>query len=271
MQGRLSPPINNRIQAFPHNYWKDEFVKARKLGFGVIEWIVDDLDNPIFDDHKIEEIKNISRNNYIDVNSVCADIFMIKKLFDNTNENIKQNLEILKRLIYQCEKCNIRILELPFVDSSSIKNSNDRQEIVKNLRSVIPYAEECNVIIGLETDLKPKRFLEFLKAFNHPNIKANYDIGNSISNNFITSEEIDTFGKWIVNIHVKDRHVNGNTVPLGLGDANFDEFFQKLRDIGYAGDLIIQGAREDLDADVNPENTCSKYLEFVNRYLEKRT
>ena len=33
MQGRLSPIINNKIQAFPEKYWKTEFSKAKKLGF----------------------------------------------------------------------------------------------------------------------------------------------------------------------------------------------------------------------------------------------
>ena len=51
---------------------------------------------------------------------------------------------------------------------------------------------------------------------------------------------------------------------------DFDNFFQKLRDIDYTGDLIIQGAREDFSDKINPELTCLKYLEFVNRYLEKR-
>ena len=32
MQGRLSPPINNRIQAFPKNNWKDEFELASIMG-----------------------------------------------------------------------------------------------------------------------------------------------------------------------------------------------------------------------------------------------
>ena len=67
-----------------------------------------------------------------------------------------------------------------------------------------------------------------------------------------------------------DRYVGGETVPLGSGDVNFKEFFQKLNDIEYKGDLIIQGAREDLTTDIPTKETCSKYLEFINRYLEKR-
>ena len=39
MQGRLSKPITNQIQAFPTNSWKTEFELAQKIGFNCIEWI----------------------------------------------------------------------------------------------------------------------------------------------------------------------------------------------------------------------------------------
>ena len=146
-----------------------------------------------------------------------------------------------------------------------------QKQILKNLKSIIPYAEDCNVTIALETDLEPNTFFQLLSDFNHPNVKANYDIGNSISNNYVTSEELEILKNLIVNIHIKDRIIHGNTVPLGTGDVNFENFFQILNYIDYQGELIIQGAREDLTKTISPEFTCLKYLEFVNRYLEKQT
>ena len=97
------------------------------------------------------------------------------------------------------------------------------------------------------------------------------DRGNSVSKNYDPLIELDVLKNWIVNVHIKDRYHDGETVPLGSGDVNFNEFFQKLENIDYRGDLIIQGAREDLSGNIDVENTCSKYLEFINRYLEKRT
>ena len=113
-------------------------------------------------------------------------------------------------------------------------------------------------------------FLELLEKLDSPNIKANYDIGNSIAKNYDPLKELDVLKEWIVNVHIKDRYKNGETVSLGSGDVNFEVFFQKLNDIDYNGDLIIQGAREDLNGDTPVEKTCMKYLEFINRYLEKR-
>ena len=71
----------------------------------------------------------------------------------------------------------------------------------------------------------------------------------------------------------EDEDSNDTAASTEGGMATYDalEFFEKLRNIDYEGDLIIQGAREDLDGDIPVEKTCSKYLEFINRYLEKRT
>ena len=270
MQGRLSPPINNKIQAFPHNYWKNEFKVAQDLGFELIEWIVDSKNNPIFDNDGIHEILKLSEKHEVKINSLCGDYFMDTFLFKDSEEMIRKNVDILKHLIQQCQKCDIKILELPFVDSSSLENVVHQKQILKNLEPVICVAEDCNVILGLETDLEPNSFASLLEQFGHQNVKANYDIGNSTSKNYDMDAELDVLKKWIVNVHIKDRIGNRKTVSLGSGDVNFHDFFQKLKEISYSGNLIIQGAREDLDNNISVNETCSKYLEFVNRYIEKR-
>ena len=50
MSGRLSQPINQAIQTFPKETWKDEFEKANRIGFEKIEWIFDYQKNPIMED-----------------------------------------------------------------------------------------------------------------------------------------------------------------------------------------------------------------------------
>ena len=92
MQGRLSPLIDNKIQAFPHNNWKNEFQIAQKLGFDLIEWVVDDKNNPIFDNECINTILELSEKYEIKINSLCADYFMNNLLFKNTEELIRKNL-----------------------------------------------------------------------------------------------------------------------------------------------------------------------------------
>ena len=132
MCGRLSISPNKRIQEFPVNSWQNEFEYARNIGFESIEWIFDLHENPLMHDIGIKEIIEYSRNFSVMVNSVCADYFMEKKLFGVSKFTLEENIDTLLNLIRRCNKCGIRILELPFVDTSSLRNVSDRKQILKN-------------------------------------------------------------------------------------------------------------------------------------------
>ena len=269
MCGRLSPPINNNIQQFSFNSWKNEFKKANELGFDSIEWIYDlNSNNPIL--NNLDELKIFSVKNDIKIDSVCADYFMEKKLFNVSEHDLALNLQKLNQLIENCNKLNIEILEIPLVDSSSIQNKKFRNEFISNLNSSLSIAEQNKVFLTLETDLPPEFFKKLVLDFDHPNIKINYDIGNSVSLGYDPSLELSTLSKLIKNIHIKDRINDSHTVPLGMGDVDFELFFSTLSKIHYSESLIIQGAREDLENNqISPEQTCSKYLNFVKHYVSK--
>lgn len=269
MCGRLSPQIDNKIQIFPTSNWKNEFKTASECGFDSIEWIFDLQKNPILDEQGLHEMKKLSSESNIQINSICCDYFMEKLLFNVDEFELNNRLEVLHNLIVNCHKLGIKILELPFVDSSSLKTDDEENQTVRNLDKEISFAEKNDIVITFETDLKPKRFEQFLKKFSHKNIAANYDTGNSASLGYYVSEELSVLGPWIANIHIKDRLLHGNSVNLGMGNTDFDLFFSQIKEIHYSGDLIIQGARNDSHED--PTITCKKYLNFVKQYLHKHS
>ena len=269
MQGRLSQMYENKIQAFPKLTWKEEFSIASNYGFEIMEWIFDDIQpNPLLTDDGIIEIKQLMQKNNISINAICADYFMTKKLFNESKSDIEKNLEILKRIIIQANKLEISMIEIPLVDSSSLKNNHNKVEIKNNLEKVISIAEDNNVTIVLETDLNPQDFEEFLTKFKHKSIMANYDSGNSTSLGYDVNEELIILKKWIKNVHVKDRIFGGRTVPLGEGNTNFEEFFSTLSKINYSEDIIIQGARQ-VETEIEPKQTCQSYQKFVKQYVDK--
>ena len=50
IQGRLSPIVNDKIQAFPWDFWEEEFKIANSLGLKIMEWTLDYdnlYDNPL--------------------------------------------------------------------------------------------------------------------------------------------------------------------------------------------------------------------------------
>ena len=65
MQGRLSPLVNSKIQAFPWNNWKKEFQDAHSLNFEIMEWTLDQENlykNPLMTKEGREEIKSFLKN-----------------------------------------------------------------------------------------------------------------------------------------------------------------------------------------------------------------
>jgi L-ribulose-5-phosphate 3-epimerase len=268
MQGRLSEPINNQIQSFPQDTWKTEFKKAHQCGFQVLEWIFDDISNPLMKNSEIDEIVLLSKKHDISINSVCADYFMKKRLFDVSDSELAKNFSVLNDLIIQCGKIGVKIIEIPLVDSSSLQNKDNQNEFTQNLTTFLSKISS-NIIINLETDLPPVEFKTLLEKFKDFHVCANYDTGNSASLGYLVDDEITLLEPWLKNIHIKDRLYKGQTVPLGTGDANFESFFLQLSKIHYRGDLIIQGARNLSDVSLSPMDVCTHYFEFVNQYVDK--
>ena len=191
---------------------------------------------------------------------------MKKQLFGKNPIEMEQNYNVLKKIVESSKKLGITNIEIPLVDSSSLRNEEDKKQFVEVIKKIIPLLNK-NMQIVLETDLSPKKFREFIESFGDNKIKANYDTGNSAALGYDMEEEFKEIGKYFANIHIKDRKFQGNTVPLGDGDVNFELFFYKLSKIDYNGELIIQGARQDFKE--NYIKTYKDYLKIVKQYIDK--
>jgi hexulose-6-phosphate isomerase len=246
MQGRLAPPVENRIQAFPRENWAEEFPNAAAAGLDAIEWIYDTYGlgaNPIETDAGIEKIQELSRTHGIAVRSVCADYFMDFTFVRATDSEKAERIAHLAWLLGQARRIGVTRMVLPFVDSSAIRDNADRDAVIDTLRQVIPAAEAAGIELHLETSLGPQDFAALLERIPHPMVRVNYDSGNSSSLGYRPAEEFAAYGGRIGSVHIKDRIFNGSTVPLGQGDADLDAVFHGLRGLRYAGDFILQVAR----------------------------
>ncbi len=89
MQGRLSPPEDNRFQSFPRSSWREEIARARVAGLDYIEWIYDDYGspvNPITSEDGIGELAALKAKYGLGTPAICADWFMDFPLVRCTEE-----------------------------------------------------------------------------------------------------------------------------------------------------------------------------------------
>jgi L-ribulose-5-phosphate 3-epimerase len=266
MQGRLSPRIDGKIQAYPASTWQKEFEIAQEIGYSAIEWIVEKPveTNALMTDSGKAEIKKMIASTGVRIDYVCADIFMQQPLVRMTKDTKSQNKEYLSAILKNAKEVGAIGVEIPFVDNSSIKSENEKLEFIDVMQDAFTLAKDLKLKLSLETDLPPIKFRELLERIDLDHVQANYDIGNSASLGFDPREELEAYGLKILNVHVKDRKLGSTTVPLGTGNANINFVLQKLQEIGYRGGLTMQAARGENDVE-----TAKEQLKYVRTLLNK--
>jgi hexulose-6-phosphate isomerase len=249
MQGRLSPRIDGKIQAYPAKTWQKEFEIAKEIGYSAIEWIVEKpLEiNALMSKSGMQEIKEIILKTGVRVDYVCADFFMQQPLVRMSEKIKEENKKILEQILINSKEIGAIGVEIPFVDASSIKTESEIDELISVTEDAFKLAGEIGINVSLETDLNAKEFKKLLEKVNLDHVKANYDIGNSASLGYEPLEELENYGQKILNVHVKDRKLGSTTVPLGTGNADIRCVFEKLDEIGYTGGITMQAARGEDD------------------------
>jgi len=134
--------------------------------------------------------------------------------------------------------------------------------------SLKPSLIENGVEVAIESDYHPKDLRSFIDKLPSSLFGINYDIGNSASIGYDIEEEFDSYFKRIKHIHVKDRLLNGTTVPLGQGNANFELCFNLIKKYNYKGDFSMQTARDESD---NHIEVMLKYINMTKRYMNVKS
>jgi L-ribulose-5-phosphate 3-epimerase len=262
MQGRLSEPIGGAIQAFPSRTWPDEFVSASGLGLNYIEFIydVDPMDeNPLSSGEGLSTIKDAVERTGVRIETICADYYMRSSVLEKSRDGDPGGSKKLVWLVDKAFKIGARRIVLPLLEESSIKQESAQSKFLDCCIRIGEQLSDYGVELALETDFEPSSQILLMERINHPLIRVTYDTGNSAALGFDSEEELRTFGNYISHVHIKDCLVGGGTVPLGMGDVDFDTIFNKLRNLGYEGSFTLQAARHG----ANEIDTTAAYIQFV--------
>lgn len=265
IQGRLLPKYKGRYQAHPLGYWQEEFDVASKVGLDCIEFILDYNDaekNPLLIEGGVDELLAISKKTGVSIKTVCADYFMEAPLHSIDKIVAEESFVILTRLVNTATQLGVTDIVIPCVDQSTLDGEEAVERFVVQVNKIIPLIEKVGVNLSLETDLDPSAFVKLLDRLDSKRITVNYDIGNSAALGYDPIEELTAYGDRITDIHIKDRVLGGGPVTLGEGDANFELFFNKLKEFKYHGPFIMQAYRDDEGVEI-----FKKQLEWISPYL----
>lgn len=259
MQGRLSPQVDGKIQAFPWEDWRTEFPLAEQAGFGLMEWTLDQdrlYENPLLTKAGQDEILKLRAQHGIRVASLTGDCFMQAPFWKANGavaEALKNDFVAVARA---CHAVGADQIVVPLVDNGGIESQEQEDALVGFMLQQLELLKALSVAVVFESDFCPAELARLIERFPQGVFGVNYDIGNSAALGYSAREEFAAYGQRILNVHVKDRVFRGTTVPLGTGNADFDAVFSELSRLNYAGRYILQTARA---ADGDHIGTLSRY------------
>ncbi|MDX8400685.1 MAG: TIM barrel protein [Gallionellaceae bacterium] len=267
MQGRLSPQIDGKVQAFPWSNWQAEFSAAAAIGIPMMEWTLDHdrlYENPLMTAVGQAEIKELCLRHSFVIPSLTGDCFMQAPFWKAQG---KDRVVLERDFLAVAEACavvGISMIVVPLVDNGQLESAEQEDGLVAFLQDKANFFVEHNLKVVFESDFDPANLSRFIDRLDPALCGINYDIGNSAALGFNPADEIFAYGQRIINVHVKDRMLGGTTVPLGIGNADFETVFKELSRIRYAGNYILQTARA---ADSNHAKVLSRFRDMTAAWI----
>jgi L-ribulose-5-phosphate 3-epimerase len=246
MQGRLSPLVDGKIQAFPWDTWQQEFPAAQGLGLGLMEWTLDQdrlYQNPLLTPEGQQEIRALCQKHRIAIASLTGDCFMQAPFWKAAGQERAALEADFIAIARACAAVGIQMVVVPLVDNGRLDDARQEDAVVEFMLAQADLFRALGLRIIFESDFIPAELARFIARLPADGFGINYDIGNSAALGYQPVEEFAAYADRIVNVHVKDRVLGGTTVPLGTGNADFPTVFRQLREAVYTGYLIMQTAR----------------------------
>lgn len=132
------------------------------------------------------------------------------------------------------------VLLVPARVSAQVRYVDAYERSQKNIRKILPLAEELGVVIAVENVwndflLSPIEFARYVDEFESPCLKAYFDCGNVVKFGY-PQDWIRTLGPRIDKIHLKDYLRKENAFkPLREGEIDWPEVRKALAEVGYTG------------------------------------
>lgn len=233
----------------------DRFKMARDVGFEVAQVPTE------LDERKAEEIKKAADAANIRIDSVMNMDHWKYPLSSSDRAIVEKSLAGMRTSLHNAKLWGSdAVLLVPAVVNPQTSYQDAWTRSQKEIRTLIPLAEELKVVIGIEEVwnkflLSPLEMAKYIDEFQSPWIKAWFDVGNVVLYGY-PQDWIHTLGNRIIKVHVKDfkRKENGYAwVNLGDGDVDWAAVRQAFADVGYSGSAVteLEGGDEAYLRDVS--------------------
>jgi L-ribulose-5-phosphate 3-epimerase len=239
---------------------REGFQLAKDAGFEAIECPT----TP--EDAKAEEMLAASKEAGLPIHSVMNAEHWRSPLSSADPAVVEKSMEGMRTSLRNAKLWGAdTVLLVPAVVNPETSYAQAWERSQRQIRKLIPLAEESKVIIGIEEVwnkflLSPLEMAHYLDEFQTPWIRVYFDIGNVAIAGY-PQDWIRTLGKRIVKLHVKDFSFKkrlAEFTPLLEGEIDWKAVHAALAEIGYRGTATVELSGGN-----------GEYLKEVNRRFEK--
>jgi len=244
----------------------DAFGVAREAGFEEIECPT----TP--DAAEAEKMLAASRKTGLRIHSVMNQEHWRSPLSSSDPAVVEKSMEGMRMSLHNARLWGAdTVLLVPAVVNAETTYAQAWERSQRQIRKLIPLAEELKVVIGIEEVwnkflLSPLEFARYIDEFRSPWIRAYFDVGNVVLFGY-PQDWIETLGPRIVKLHIKDFSYKDDPaihkrvpdfVPLLEGEIDWQAVHGALAKIGYRGTATVELPAGD-----------KAYLAEVNRRFER--
>jgi L-ribulose-5-phosphate 3-epimerase len=227
--------------------YADRFKLARDVGFEGVEA------QTIEDPKVAEEIKKASEDAQVPIHSVMNMAHWKYPLSSDDPAAVKRSLDGMQTSLHNARLWGAEtVLLVPGVVNAETRYRDAWVRSQKNIRTLIPLAEELKVVICIEEVwnkflLSPLEMARYVDEFKSPWVKSYFDVGNVVIFGY-PQDWIYTLGKRFRKVHLKDFKVlskgfspfQAEFVNLGDGDVDWPAVRKALADVGYTGWTTVE-------------------------------
>jgi hexulose-6-phosphate isomerase len=217
--------------------YADRMKLVRTVGFEAIEG------QTVTDQHEAEEIKKAADDAKVRIHSVMNMAHWENPLSSSDPAVVEKSLEGMRTSLHNAKLWGAEtVLLVPAVVDPQVTYREAWTRSQKQIRKLIPLAEELKVIIAIEEVwnkflLSPLEMPKYVDEFQSPWVKSYFDVGNVVLYGY-PQDWIHNLGKRIAKVHIKDfkRLEDGyRWVNLGDGDIDWAAVRKAFADVGYTG------------------------------------
>jgi len=221
--------------------YAERFKLVREVGFEAVEG------QTVSDEHEAEEIKKAADDAKVRIHSVMNMAAWEYPLSSSDPAVVEKSLEGMRTSLHNAKLWGAEtVLLVPAVVTPQVGYLEAWSRSQKQIRKLIPLAEELKVIIAIEEVwnkflLSPLEMPRYVDEFQSPWVKSYFDVGNVVFYGY-PQDWIHSLGKRIAKIHLKDFKILGGGfgngyrfVNLGDGDIDWAAVRKAFADVGYTG------------------------------------